>query len=322
MSKKLYDYEVNDQMELYVLIKSADEKKTRNNKPYLALTFQDKSGELKGNYWDSSAKDAHKFQAGTIVNLKGRREEYNGQPQVRISSLNVVPEEEGYQPSHFVETAPIPKDTMVEDINQILFEITVPNINRIVRNILNKYQKNFFDYPAAKTHHHAFNGGLAYHTLTMLKIAKSITEIYPEINKSLLYGGILLHDVGKTIELTGPVATEYSLEGNLVGHIVMISEEITLACQELEIDPNAEDVILLKHMVLSHHGKQEYGSPVVPKIKEAEILHQIDMIDAKINMLDKALNKTQPGEFTNRIFGLDNRKFYHPNKFELPQNMN
>ena len=123
---------------------------------------------------------------------------------------------------------------------------------------------------------------------------------------------MILHDLGKVIELTGPTATQYTLEGNLVGHIVIISEEITKACQTLSIDDRAEDVLLLKHMVLAHHGKLEYGSPVRPQLKEAEILHQIDMIDATMNMVDSTLEKVEPGSFSNQVWALDNRRFYKP----------
>lgn len=201
---------------------------------------------------------------------------------------------------------------MIDYLNKVIFEITNPTMNRIVRELMNRYQKKFFQSPAAKANHHAFYGGLAYHTVTMLKIAQSLTEIYPSINKSLLFSGLILHDLGKVIELTGPTATQYTLEGNLVGHIVIISEEITKACQTLSIDDRAEDVLLLKHMVLAHHGKLEYGSPVRPQLKEAEILHQIDMIDATMNMVDSTLEKVEPGSFSNQVWALDNRRFYKP----------
>lgn len=147
----------------------------------------------------------------------------------------------------------------------------------------------------------------------MLRLAKFIAEQYPEINKPLLYSGVILHDLGKVMELSGAMSTEYTLEGNLIGHIVIVDEEITKACLALKIDDKSEDIILLKHMILAHHGQLEYGSPVRPRLREAEVLHQIDNIDASINMLNVALNRTEPGTFTERIFGMDNRAFYKPN---------
>ncbi|MER2064386.1 MAG: HD domain-containing protein, partial [Alkalibacterium sp.] len=168
----------------------------------------------------------------------------------------------------------------------------------------------FFQSPAAKTNHHAFMGGLAFHTVSMLRIARSLSEIYSDLDVSLLFSGIILHDVGKVVELSGPTATDYTLEGKLIGHIVMINEDIVRACKELKIDEDHEDVLLLKHTVLAHHGELEYGSPVRPLIPEAEMIHYIDQIDAKMNMISSALRKTEPGEFSERVWAMNNRSFY------------
>lgn len=146
----------------------------------------------------------------------------------------------------------------------------------------------------------------------MLRIGKSLIKEYPEINAPLLYAGIILHDLGKVIELTGPMTTEYTLAGNLVGHLVLVDEEITQACIALKFDDKQEDIVVLRHMVLAHHGLLEYGSPVRPRIMEAEILHQIDNIDASMQMMLSSIRLTEPGEYTERIFGMDNRSFYVP----------
>lgn len=201
---------------------------------------------------------------------------------------------------------------MVEEINQVIFEITNAHWNRIVRYLMTKYQQEFYEFPAAKRNHHAFANGLAYHTVSMLRLGKAIAKEYTEINTSLLYAGIILHDLGKVLELSGAITTEYTVAGNLIGHLVLVDEEITKACLALKIDDREEDVVVLRHMVLAHHGLLEYGSPVRPRIMEAEILHQIDTMDASIQMMLGAIRQTQPGEYTERIFGLDNRSFYVP----------
>lgn len=148
------------------------------------------------------------------------------------------------------------------------------------------------------------------HVVSMLKLSEAICNLYPTLNRDLLYAGVILHDIGKVIELSGPVGTMYTVEGNLLGHISIMVNEIGQAATELKIE--GEEVMLLKHLVLSHHGKEEWGSPKKPMIQEAEILHYIDNIDAKMNMLTRALDKTKPGEFTERLFPLDNRSFYKP----------
>ena len=286
--------------------------RAKNGKKFIAFTFQDTTGTIDGKFWDASEEEINKFEAGKVVALQGKRELYNGNPQVKIIHMRLARPDEPSEPTQYMERAPLKKEEMEEEINQTLFEIINPHWNRIVRFLLNKYQKEFFDFPAAKRNHHAFAGGLAYHTVSMLRLAKAIVKEYPELNPSLLYAGVILHDLGKVIELSGPMSTEYTLVGNLVGHLVLVDEEITKACIALKFDENEEDIVVLRHMVLAHHGLLEYGSPVRPRIMEAEILHQIDNLDASMQMMLTSLRQTQPGNYSDRIFGMDNRSFYLP----------
>lgn len=296
----------------FYLIKNADVRLAKNGKKFIAFTFQDTSGTIDGKFWDASEEEIQRFAAGKVVALQGKREVYNGNPQVKIMHLRLTKIDEPVEPTLYMERAPLKKEAMEEEINKTLFEITNPNWNRIVRFLLNKYQKEFFDFPAAKRNHHAFASGLAYHTVSMLRLGKAIVAEYPELNSSLLYAGIILHDLGKVLELSGPMSTEYTLAGNLVGHLVLVDEEIVKACIALKFDENKEDIVVLRHMVLSHHGLLEYGSPVRPRIMEAEILHQIDNLDASMQMMLTSIRQTTPGEYSDRIFGMDNRSFYVP----------
>ncbi len=308
---KLYEYQLDEDMDLNVLVKQADVRTAKNGKPFIAFTFQDKSGAMDGKYWGATDEDITHFQAGRVVHLSGKREVYKGQPQVRINRLVVVKEEE-QKPALYMESAPMTTDDMKSAIQSYLFKITNAPINRIVRHILTEHADTFFSFPAAKKHHHAFPGGLGFHTISILRLADKVAELYPDVDPSLLFGGAILHDIGKTIELTGAIGTEYTVKGNLLGHIVIIDEEITRACLALKISEDSEAVVLLKHMILSHHGLLEYGSPVRPHLLEAEILHELDMIDASINMITTSLAKTPAGHFGERIFGLDGRSFYKP----------
>ena len=315
----MYDYQMDDRFEIFLLIKSVVERKTRAGKAFLSITFQDTSGEMQGNLWDASRKDIEIYQPGTVVFLKAKREEYNGQAQLRIDKIRLASEGEPQNPRLYVKRAPFTPEEMIEKLNEVIFDITNPKMNRIVRFLLNKYSQVFFEAPAAKTNHHAFNGGLAYHTISMIEMAKTIVNYYPNINASLLYSGLILHDLGKVIELSGPTATEYTLEGQLIGHIVLVDQEIVLACQELGIENDAEAVLLLRHVILAHHGLLEYGSPVRPQIKEAEIIHYLDQLDAKINMIEDELIKTDEGEFSSRIWAMENRSFYKANTKSNPR---
>ena len=226
--------------------------------------------------------------------------------------MRLATQEEGNDPRTFVERAPEAPNAMEEELNSFIFEITNANWNRIVRKLINDHKKAFFSYPAAKSNHHAFAGGLAFHTLSILRLAKNVTAQYSSLNKSLLYAGAILHDLGKTIELSGPISTDYTVSGNLIGHIVLIDEQIVLAAHQLKIDINAEDMLLLRHVVLAHHGLLEYGSPVRPQLLEAQVLHELDEMDASINMMTTAYQHVDPGAFTERLFGMDNRRFYRP----------
>ncbi len=297
----------------FYLIKKAEVRKTRAGKDFIAFTFQDDTGGISGNMWDAQTYNVEEFVAGKIVHMKGRREVYNGTPQVNQITLRNIKDGEPNDPRDFKEKPPINVDNVREYMEQMLFKIENATWQRVVRALYRKYNKEFFTYPAAKTNHHAFESGLAYHTATMVRLADSIGDIYPELNKSLMFAGIMLHDLAKVIELSGPDNTEYTIRGNLIGHISLIDEELTKILAELNIDDTKEEVTVLRHVILSHHGQLEYGSPVRPRIMEAEIIHMIDNIDANMMMMTTALNRVNEGEMTNRIFAMDNRSFYKPN---------
>ncbi|MBU3827771.1 MAG: HD domain-containing protein [Candidatus Lactobacillus pullistercoris] len=320
MLKRLLDYNDGEELDLVVIIKNSNLRRTKKDKLYLALQFEDASGEIRGNYWDADDRDAELFASGTIVELNGKREEYQGRPQIKIYSLRVVGPEEGYDLNQFVKSAPESILDMREEINKYVFEILNPIWNRIVRSLLKKWDKRFFDYPAGKSNHHAVKGGLAFHTLSMLRDAKGLADNYPQVNRSLLYAGCILHDMGKVLELSGSVGTQYTSEGNLVGHLVLIDEQIMLAAQKLNLDLESEDLLLLRHMVLSHHGKFEYGSPKLPQLLEAELLHRIDDLDAAVYAITNALQHTKPGTFTQPLLSQDGKRYYRPKKDEALDN--
>ncbi|KRK63548.1 metal-dependent phosphohydrolase [Companilactobacillus tucceti DSM 20183] len=306
---KIIDYKNGDQMSLEAVIKKSDYRLAKNGKNFLSLVFEDKSGQIPGKFWDASEDDARRFKVGTVVQLDGKRDIYQGKPQVIINHLGPL-DSNTVDMSQFIQTAPIKRLDMENEFEDIFLEITNGAWNRVVRYLFKKYHDQFFTSAAAKVNHHDFQGGLAYHTLSMVHLAEKIADQYPQIDKALLIAGACLHDLGKTIELSGTLDVEYTFEGNMLGHITIIDEEIVKAAQELKIDLDSEDMVMLRHMVLSHHGFLEYGSPERPKLLEAEVLHDIDVLDASINMISKALDKTEKGKFSERIFGMDNRAFY------------
>lgn len=296
----------------FYLIKSAEVRQTRAGKNYLAFTFQDDTGVIEGKLWDAQPHNVEEFTAGKVVHMQGRREVYNNTPQVNQLTLRLPKAGEPNDPADFKEKPPVDQKEIRDYLSQMIFKIENSVWQRVVRSLYSKYDKKFYSYPAAKTNHHAFESGLAFHTATMVKLADAIGDIYPQLNKSLLFAGIMLHDLAKVIELSGPENTEYTVRGNLIGHIALIDEELTKTLMELKIDDSKEEVIVLRHVLLSHHGLLEYGSPVRPKIMEAEILHMIDNLDAEMMMMTAALGLVDPGEMSNKIFALEGRSFYKP----------
>ena len=156
--------------------------------------------------------------------------------------------------------------------------------------------------------HHDFVSGLATHVLGMLHMADALCKQYILLNRDLLIAGVILHDIGKLIELSGAVVTDYTKEGKLLGHISIMQSKVEEKAKQLGY--TGEEVLLLRHMILAHHGQYAYGSPVLPMIPEAEMLYLLDNMDARMQSMEKALAPIEPGGFTPRIFAMENRFLY------------
>lgn len=300
-----------EQVDQYLLIKEAKKGVTTVGKPFMSLLLQDRSGDIEAKLWDTNEEHEQMYQAQVIVRVGGEIHDYRGKNQLRVKQIRVARSEEGVSISDLLPSSATPKEELYEELTKFFFDIKNPVISRITRHITKKYQEQILIFPAATKNHHDYASGLLDHVVSMLRLSRSICDLYPTLNRDLMYSGVILHDIGKVVELTGPVGTAYTVEGNLLGHISIMVNEIGIAAKELDVE--GEEVMLLQHLVLSHHGKEEWGSPKKPMIQEAEILHYIDNIDAKMNMLTRALDRTNPGEFTERLFPLDNRSFYKPN---------
>ncbi|VEU82885.1 HD domain-containing protein [Acholeplasma hippikon] len=212
--------------------------------------------------------------------------------------------------SNFYDFAPLPLSVMKKEIEVFLNKIENKVLFEVTNNIYRKYQNVFYTHPAATKFHHAYVGGLAYHTLTMLKMIEPLVNIYSYLNKDLLYAATLLHDISKINEMTG-VDGEYTTEGLLLGHLVMGSIEIEKAALVLGYQ-DTEEVMLLKHLMIAHHGQLTFGSPKKPQTGEALLLWFIDTMDSKFTELGNELDKVKPGEFTQAIGVLDKMRFYKP----------
>ncbi len=297
-------------------------------KRYLSVSLQDASGTIEGKKWDVAPEDEDIFQKGNLVSIDGDVLSYRDQLQMKIYEAESV-SKEGVDWSMFVANAPVAKDKMVLKLKSYLDSIQDPDVKSLVCESLKGYKEKYLSWPAASKNHHNYVGGLLYHSLTMADAAASLAKIYPSLNRDVLLGGVLLHDLGKTIELSGPEATVYTLEGKLLGHLTIGASIVREAGKRLGFDayplsgnPTSEEEekafrryelwVCFQHMLLSHHGKAEFGSPIPPLTREALAVSMIDDFDAKMMILDKAFGSIQKGETTLKLFTMDERSFYYP----------
>lgn len=305
---KISTLKPGDSVESFYLVKRAQDGVTQQGKPYMTLILADKTGELDSKLWTVTPEQITELKEADLVKVRGEIINYRGKNQMKILEIRTSTPEDNVLVKDFLKEAPIDGEDLFEKIFDYALKITNANLQRITRGLLNKYRTEFSTFPAAMSNHHDFVSGLAYHVYTMLRVGESLCDIYETLDRNLLYAGIILHDIGKVKELSGAVNTTYTVEGNLIGHIVIATEEITKIAEELNIE--GEDVMLLKHLILAHHGKLEYGSPKTPMIPEAEILHMIDNIDARVLMMNKHIQNAEKGAFTQRVFPLEGRMLY------------
>src|SRR5699024_2521239 len=246
VTKGISSYAIGDVFDDFLLIKRVQKGTASNGKPFLTLYFTDATGDIEAKLWGASPEDESTFTAEKIVKVMGDSNEFRRKSQLLIKSIRPAQVTDGVSVSDFVQKAPVDKEELQEKISEVIFEMENPNSQRIVRAFVKKYNEELFVYPAASSNHHAYVSGLAHHIVTMLAIGKSLCDIYPELDKDLLYAGIILHDIGKIHELSGVISTSYTMEGTLLGHITIMVNEIKEVADELTI--TGEEVVLLQHL--------------------------------------------------------------------------
>lgn len=304
MIKDLYDGIEADGV---YLVKSSSKSVTTQARPYLSIVLKDKTGEIIARKWNVTGNDEDIFKEGNIVKITGEVSLYKDRLQIVVKNGKVLTKVE-YNLSDFISESKVNSTDLIAKLKNYIDSIDNLKIKRIVEEIiLKRYYDKFIEYPAAVSVHHNYIRGLLEHTISMCDVIELMLTHYTNLNRDYLLAGALLHDIGKCEELSGNISTSYTLKGNLLGHIsigAMIIKEVT---SELKITGDEVDILI--HMVLSHHGKLEFGSPVLPITKESFLLSEIDNIDAKLNVLDKAMENIDSMEFSERIFTLDNKAF-------------
>ena len=275
---------------------------------YFSVELRDASGQITAKKWDATLLDEQIFITGNVISLVGETNKYKEQLQLKILSAELVPLED-IAVERFVKAPPISKEQLIKRFKDHMASIKNEDCQKLLAYFINKFGDNLFSYPAAVSIHHEYSSGLLMHSVSMADLAAYLCPIY-DVDHDLIITGCLLHDMGKLIELEGPIVYKYSTEGKLLGHISIMVAEIRKATEALKL--TSEIPLLLEHMVLSHHGQPDFGSPVPPLTKEALLLSLIDNLDSKMVVVNKAIQDVEPGGFSNKVFPLDNRAFYKP----------
>ena len=311
MGKQVKDFKEGERINTNLLISQLVRGTTNSGSPYLSLVLQDSTKSIEAKLWDVKPELEKQLEVGKVYEFEIEVIKYKNNLQAKVLKVLPLPQAD-IDMEEFVFRSPVSKDVLRNNIQEGISMIENENIAKIVSGCLNYYAGSVYEYPAAAKIHHNFIGGLATHTSGMIKIAAALCAIYPSISRDYLLAGVIIHDLGKIEELSSPVVTEYTKEGKLLGHISIMDARLLQIGSDLGLE-DSEELLILRHMVLSHHGQFEYGSPIRPETLEAEILNLIDNIDARINTIDKALEEVKEGEFTQKLFALDNRVFYKHN---------
>lgn len=306
--KLINEFIENEKIETPLLIKNVTKGVANNGNPYLNVTFQDKTGTIEGKVWDARGEIANSYGIGKIGIVTAEVLKYRDALQLKILNFQEVDPSKVNDMGRFIPVSEVSKEELVSTVTGFIDDIKDETLHTITKTIVEESFESFYSYPAASKNHHEFMRGLSTHVYGMLKLGKAVCELYPLLNSDLLYAGIILHDVGKIYELSGPITTEYTTQGKLLGHISIMQAIIYETARKLNMEN--EQSMLLRHMVLSHHGEYEFGSPVLPMIPEAEMLSYIDNMDARMNMFGKILEPLEKGTFSGRNFSLENRQIY------------
>jgi len=277
----------------FFLVKTKSIRQAKNGKWFLDATLLDGTGEIRAKQWDIEENTTFDFEVGDPVAVKGMGDEFDDRPQIIIEKIRTVrldDEEYGFKPEKLVPTTDYDVNEMWDEVIRVIETVSDNDIKNLLKQIYRHYEKQIKEYPAAVKVHHAFRGGLLEHSLSILKDCLYYAEKFDDLNRNLLIAGALLHDIGKIVELSDDLVTQYTDDGNLIGHIVIGQNIIHEFIQNISSFPRDKQ-LQIEHIILSHQGRFEWSSPRLPLTKEAFLIHYLDEIDAKLNIFRNAVNE-------------------------------
>ncbi len=312
--KEISSLKPGDKINHILLLSAIQEKTTQNQKKFITLVLSDASGRINAILWDNLENYSCMLKAGTIVSIIGDITEYQGSNQLKITSIK--PAEGKQNIEEFFPKSRYNRDDLINRLKERIEEIKKNELKELLNILFLPEMEVFSKIPAGKAWHHAYISGLLEHTLEIVRICDLMCEFHKEIDRDLLITGALLHDFGKTQELTVESGFEYTDKGRLIGHIVIAAIEIEKACNQISGFPERlKDQII--HLVLSHQGKLEFASPVVPKTIEAIVLYHADELSAKANAYKNAiLKESQSDNNWTKFIGMAETALFIPERFK------
>ena len=306
--------EVGETITSFFMLKELNIRVGSNGKKYCDMTLADKSGEITAKKWDISEDDENlfgSFPEYAIVKVKGTITEWQTQKQMKVTLIREANDQDPIEMMDYVRCAPEDPEEMYEFILSKAESLGDEDFKKICVKLLTENKDRLLYYPAASKNHHAEMAGLLYHVKRMLMSGEKLCDVYTYLNKDLVMCGVIIHDIEKLNEIESNeygISPGYSFEGQMLGHLVQGVKKIDQVCSELDVP--SEKAIMLEHMMISHHYEPEYGSPRKPMFAEAELLHYLDIVDARMYDYEYALEAMEEGQVSDRIWTLDNRRIY------------
>ena len=307
---KVSDLKAGESINGIYLLRNAELKLSSNKKNYLDIVFTDNTGNIPAKWWDANEADYTALVPNKLYYVNARVDMWKDALQLTLNKIKLAEDEDQKLIANFVPAAPILPEKMIEEIYLYAAKIKKTEIRSVVMTMLDQKEDKLIYYPAAKSLHHAVRSGLLYHIVRMLRCGEALCSVYEGVDTDLVFAGIILHDLAKIGELSSNELgiAEYSKQGQFLGHIIMGVEELGRAGKI--VGASEETMLLLKHMIVSHHYEAEFGSPKKPLFLEAELLHHIDMIDARVYDFQNATKDIEPGQFSEPVWSLDKRCVY------------
>jgi 3'-5' exoribonuclease len=295
-SRPIAEWQAGESVQGFALLRRREERRGKDGRAYLDLELADASGAIPAKVWSDSAALRQTFAAGEFVKFRGQVQAYRDQLQLKVDQCRRATAEDradGFDEARLVPATREDPAALERRLGELLGTLQRPAARALAAAALERHGAELRVHPAAKAIHHAFRGGLLEHTVSMLGLADRIAAHYPELDRDALLLGVLFHDLGKTLELGAMPGSEYTPAGRLVGHIVLGRDLVRELAAGIDGFP-ADLLLHLEHLVLSHQGRQEFGSPVVPSTAEAIALHAIDDLDSKLALV-RQLRESQRG---------------------------